>query len=122
MSDKTAMMQIVLSLRACLVCSDTSMLMVTSMVCHMHVLCCGTKLRYCCCCDMYSFYQHVEGSSKWDWHIVWGHVSSPDMVRWTHEPIALSPSVAGHDKAGCWSGNTTLDESGVPTILYTAVR
>lgn len=68
------------------------------------------------------FYQHVEGSSKWDWHIVWGHVSSPDMVRWTHEPIALSPSVAGHDKAGCWSGNTTLDESGVPTILYTAVR
>ena len=71
---------------------------------------------------MLSFYQHVEGSSEWAWRICWGHVTSTDFVHWQHEPIVLKPSEGGLDAAGCWSGCTTVDERGVPTIIYTAVR
>lgn len=71
------------------------------------------------CC---SFYQHVEGSSEWAWRICWGHVTSTDFVHWQHEPIVLKPSEGGLDAAGCWSGCTTVDDDGVPTIIYTAVR
>ena len=64
----------------------------------------------------------MEGSSEWAWRICWGHVTSTDFVHWQHEPIVLQPTPGGLDAAGCWSGNTTVDEAGVPTILYTAVR
>ncbi|KAK9867678.1 hypothetical protein WJX84_009640 [Apatococcus fuscideae] len=68
------------------------------------------------------FFQHVQGGSAWDWKIIWAHVSSADLVHWRHEPMALQPTKGGLDGQGCWSGNTMLDENGVPTILYTAVR
>ena len=71
---------------------------------------------------MRRFYQHVEGSSEWAWRICWGHVTSTDFVHWQHQPIVLQPSPGGLDAAGCWSGNTIVDEHGTPTILYTAVR
>ena len=69
-----------------------------------------------------SFYQHVEGSSEWAWRICWGHVTSTDFIHWQHEPIVLKPTKGGLDAAGCWSGCTTVDNQGVPTIIYTAVR
>lgn len=69
-----------------------------------------------------SFYQHVIGSSSWDWGLVWGHASSSDLVKWTHEPIAIEPSNGGYDADGCWSGNTAVDTDGSVRMLYTGVR
>ncbi|MFE1447534.1 glycoside hydrolase family 32 protein [Streptomyces olivaceoviridis] len=52
--------------------------------------------------------------------IHWGHASSPDLVRWEHHPIALTPTPGGPDEAGCWSG-CVVDDGGVPTAVYTGV-
>ena len=65
------------------------------------------------------FYQHnphapVHGD------IHWGHMSSPDLLHWTTEPIALAPRPDGPDSGGCWSG-TLIDDDGVPTAVYTAM-
>lgn len=38
-----------------------------------------------------SFYQHVVGSSQWDWACSWAHASSADLAHWRHEPVALVP-------------------------------
>ncbi|MCC6723964.1 MAG: GH32 C-terminal domain-containing protein, partial [Saprospiraceae bacterium] len=50
----------------------------------------------------------------------WGHWSSPDLVTWKEERIALAPQ-PGFSDFGCWSGTTTYDENGVPVIAYTGV-
>eukprot|EP00884_Botryococcus_braunii_P020058 jgi/Botrbrau1/6736/Bobra.0324s0022.1 len=68
------------------------------------------------------FYQHISGSSEWEWRMSWGHASSPDLVKWEHEPIALSPTPGGLDASGCWSGTTAVDLDGTPVMLYTGVR
>ena len=84
---------------------------------HLQLISNGTTVASAC-----RFYQHVQGGSAWDWKIVWAHASSSDLVHWRHEPMALQPTPGGLDGQGCWSGNTMLDENGVPTILYTMVR
>ncbi len=53
--------------------------------------------------------------------ICWGHLSSPDLVRWREEPVALRPRPGGADAYGCWSGVVT-DDGGVPTAAYTGVE
>lgn len=53
--------------------------------------------------------------------IHWGHASSPDLVTWRHEPIALTPRPDGLDAHGCWTG-CVVDDDGVPTAVYTAIR
>jgi beta-fructofuranosidase len=53
--------------------------------------------------------------------ITWGHVSSTDLLHWDEHPIALSPQPDGPDRDGCWSG-CIVDDHGVPTAVYTAVR
>ncbi|MFW5725137.1 MAG: GH32 C-terminal domain-containing protein [Bacteroidota bacterium] len=50
----------------------------------------------------------------------WGHLTSPDLVKWTEEKIALAPS-PGFDNFGVWSGTTIIDDDGTPQILYTGV-
>jgi sucrose-6-phosphate hydrolase SacC (GH32 family) len=50
----------------------------------------------------------------------WGHLSSPDLVNWTEEKIALAPS-PGFDSYGMWSGTTTVDQNQKPVIIYTGV-
>lgn len=75
-----------------------------------------TSLVYC------RFYQHVIGSSQWNWGLVWGHASSANLVDWRHEPIAIEPSGGGYDADGCWSGNTAVDVDGSVIMLYTGVR
>lgn len=65
------------------------------------------------------FFQHNPASVRHG-SICWGHLSSPDLLHWTEEPLALRPRVGGPDAAGCWSGCITDDE-GVPTAVYTAV-
>ena len=74
------------------------------------------------CAHACSFYQHVLGSSQWDWACCWAHASSADLVTWRHEAVALQPSPASYDAAGCWSGCCALDHDGAPVILYTGVR
>lgn len=53
--------------------------------------------------------------------ITWGHVSSTDLLSWTEHPVALSPRPDGPDRDGCWTG-CVVDDGGVPTAVYTAVR
>jgi len=53
--------------------------------------------------------------------IRWGHLSSTDLVRWRPEPVALRNRVGEIDEHGCWSG-CVVDDGGVPTAVYSAVR
>lgn len=65
------------------------------------------------------FYQHnPHGPTHNDIH--WGHMSSPDLVRWRTEPIALAPRPGGPDARGCWSG-CLVDDGGVPTAVFTGI-
>ncbi len=51
----------------------------------------------------------------------WGHLSSPDLVNWTEEKIALAPK-EGFASKGTWSGTTFFDENNNPVISYTGVN
>lgn len=65
------------------------------------------------------FYQYNPNGAFWgDMH--WAHAISPDMVHWTHLPIALSPTPGGPDAGGCFSG-TSVVQDGVVTAIYTGV-
>lgn len=53
----------------------------------------------------------------------WGHISSPDLVNWTEEKVALFPDQT-FDVKGCWSGCVFTDDEvtgGIPNIIYTGV-
>jgi beta-fructofuranosidase len=52
-------------------------------------------------------------------YVTWGHVSSPDLARWTHHRLALTPDPGGLDHGGCWSGNTIVADGRV-TAFYSA--
>jgi beta-fructofuranosidase len=52
----------------------------------------------------------------------WGHFTSPDLVNWKEERIALAPdSHPGFDNFGIWSGTATFAPDGTPRLLYTGV-
>lgn len=66
------------------------------------------------------FFQHnpdqpLHGSIKW------GHASSTDLINWEYHRTALVNRPGTIDEAGCWSG-CVVDDHGVPTAVYTAVR
>jgi beta-fructofuranosidase len=66
------------------------------------------------------FYQYNPNGAYWgDMH--WGHASSPDLVHWTHSPVALAPTPGGPDEDGCFSGSA-VDHRGTPTLVYTGVN
>ncbi|SED92755.1 glycoside hydrolase family 32 protein [Ruania alba] len=52
--------------------------------------------------------------------ICWGLATSPDLVTWTDEPVALRPRAGTIDAAGVWSGVATVAD-GEPVLVYTAV-
>jgi beta-fructofuranosidase len=65
------------------------------------------------------FHQYNPQSAVWG-NMNWAHATSPDMIHWKHEPIALSPTPGGPDQDGVFSGSAVLD-NGKPTMMYTAV-
>jgi beta-fructofuranosidase len=65
------------------------------------------------------FHQYNPQAAVWG-NMNWAHATSPDMVHWQHQPIALSPSPGGPDRDGVFSGSAVLD-NGKPTMIYTGV-
>ncbi len=64
------------------------------------------------------FFQHNPAAAVHA-DICWGHASSPDLVLWQDEPVALTPTPGGLDAAGCWSG-CVVDDDGAAVAVYTA--
>ena len=65
------------------------------------------------------FHQYNPKGAVWG-NMNWAHATSPDMVHWFHEPIALAPTPSGYDRDGVFSGSAVLD-GGTPTVIYTGV-
>ncbi|MDI4643512.1 GH32 C-terminal domain-containing protein [Cohnella hashimotonis] len=65
------------------------------------------------------FYQNNPQGPYWH-NMHWGHLVSSDMVHWRDLPPALSPELFQVDPDGDWTGSTVIDDSGNPTILFTA--
>jgi len=65
------------------------------------------------------FHQYNPQAAVWG-NMNWAHATSPDMIHWQHQPIAISPTPDGPDRDGVFSGSAVLD-NGKPTVIYTAV-
>jgi beta-fructofuranosidase len=62
------------------------------------------------------FYQKNANGPYWG-HIHWGHMTSPDLLRWTEQPMALTPE-PGPDSEGCWSGSAIVANDRI-VLVYT---
>jgi sucrose-6-phosphate hydrolase SacC (GH32 family) len=67
--------------------------------------------------EYHLFYQKNPNGPYWG-HIHWGHMTSPDLHRWTEMPVALAPG-PGVDADGCWSGSA-IEFEGKLALIYTA--
>ncbi|GKX63121.1 invertase [Pragia fontium] len=67
----------------------------------------------------HAFYQHHPFDENWG-PMHWGHMTSPDLVHWQHQLIALAPD-QDYDRDGCFSG-CAVDDNGVLTLIYTGHR
>jgi len=65
------------------------------------------------------FYQFNPRGAVWG-NMNWAHATSPDMLHWRHESIALSPTPGSADQDGVFSGSAVLDR-GKTTVIYTGV-
>jgi beta-fructofuranosidase len=65
------------------------------------------------------FHQYNPQGAIWG-NMNWAHATSPDMLHWRHEPIAISPTPNGYDRDGAFSGSAVVDH-GRPTVIYTGV-
>ncbi len=65
------------------------------------------------------FHQYNPNGAFWG-SMHWAHASSPDMIHWKHEPVALAPTPNGYDRDGVFSGSAVLDGD-TPTVIYTGV-
>ena len=65
------------------------------------------------------FFQYNPNGAFWG-TMHWAHATSPDMIHWKHEPIALAPTPGGYDRDGVFSGSAVLDGDR-PTLIYTGV-
>ena len=64
-------------------------------------------------------FHQADPASLWFGIMTWGHLSSPDLVRWTRHEPALVPSQPP-DRDGCWTG-CIVDVDGTATAIYTGV-
>ncbi len=64
------------------------------------------------------FYQKNPNGPYWG-HLQWGHMTSPDLLRWTEMPVVLSPE-PGFSNEGIWSGSAIVHE-GKLALIYTGV-
>lgn len=64
------------------------------------------------------FYQYVPGRTTWASNCHWGHATSPDMISWTEQGVAVAP---GDGDDGIWSGSIATDTTGKSTMFYTSV-
>jgi len=65
------------------------------------------------------FFQYVPATTVWAFGCHWGHATSPDLLRWTEQPVALSP---GDGDDGCWSGSLVTLDGRDAVLFYTSVR
>ena len=54
--------------------------------------------------------------------ISWGHLVSPDTVRWRPVKDAIVPEEGGVCPDGVWTGGATLDKNGVPVLFFAAAN
>lgn len=57
----------------------------------------------------HAFVQLNPHGCAWAPECHWGHATSPDLLTWTQQPVALSP---GDGDTGCWSGCVVTDADG----------
>jgi sucrose-6-phosphate hydrolase SacC (GH32 family) len=67
--------------------------------------------------EYHLYYQKNANGPYWG-QINWGHMTSPDLLRWTDQKPVLSPQ-PGLDAAGCWSGSI-IQHQGQLSAIYTA--
>jgi beta-fructofuranosidase len=65
------------------------------------------------------FFQYNPNGAFWG-SMHWAHATSPDMIHWQHEPVAIAPTTDGWDRDGVFSGSAVLDGT-TPTVIYTGV-
>lgn len=66
------------------------------------------------------FFQYDPLAPVWG-DMSWAHAISPDMLRWKHLPVALTPTPGGPDSFGCFSGSA-LNVGGRVYQVYTGTR
>ncbi|MFR9165122.1 MAG: GH32 C-terminal domain-containing protein [Dysgonomonas sp.] len=73
--------------------------------------------------NKYHVYFQKNANGPYMLRLHWGHLSSPDLINWTEEHIAIAPGDA-YDIKGAWSGCLFSDAEmtgGKPNIFYTSV-
>ena len=63
------------------------------------------------------FFQYNPGAAVWG-NMHWNHATSPDLIYWKHQPVALAPTPGGYDAYGCFTGSV-LPDGDRASILYT---
>jgi fructan beta-fructosidase len=77
--------------------------------------------------EYHLFYQYNPAGNKWG-HMSWGHAVSPDMVHWTHLPLALpeadSVMIFSGSAVVDWKNSSGFGKDGKPPLVavYTGFR
>ncbi len=66
------------------------------------------------------FFQYNPKAPVWG-EMSWYHSVSPDMLHWTHLPLAFTPTPDSPDAFGCFSGSAIAVGKGV-YVVYTGTR
>jgi beta-fructofuranosidase len=62
------------------------------------------------------FYQYNPFEPFWGLMYM-GHTTSPDLVHWSHKPIAMAPTPGGPDEDGVFTGCMVVNNN-IPTFIY----
>jgi beta-fructofuranosidase len=66
------------------------------------------------------FFQYNPQGATWG-NMSWNHAVSPDMLHWSHLPLAMTPTPGGPDAYGCFSGSA-IQVGGRVYFVYTATK